>query len=299
MGMFVFGLSLYLLHSKLRFEVGLLLLVSSARTETHSQEYPKLAHFTILSYNRIKTVSRRHSRMYRVALCENNPEQSDTQFRICHDIFERASIESEISVFPDNESIHASFFQNENRYDLILMDIDLTDKNGNDRSGLDLAREICQTDNDVAIIFITDYPHFAIEAHGVNTLDFLTKDVDVQRLEDAILYNYSRKFYTLTYREKNRYKSIPFKDIVYLDKAIGENEVKLSLIDGSTEYYRGSLTGLLSFLPNWQFGQCHKKFAVNFDYVRSFTRSEIMTVNGKISMGRKYYPNFERRGSGK
>lgn len=65
--------------------------------------------------------------------------------------------------------------------DLILLDIGMPGKNG-----LDVARELASRENPPAIIFVTAFSNFAVEAFDVAAIDYLLKPVEVERLTLAL-----------------------------------------------------------------------------------------------------------------
>ena len=73
----------------------------------------------------------------------------------------------EVTEFSDGEDIITEYMA---KYDLILMDIEMTFMNG-----MSAARRIREMDPDVELIFITNMPQYAIQGYKVNALDYLLK----------------------------------------------------------------------------------------------------------------------------
>lgn len=73
-------------------------------------------------------------------------------------------------------------------YSVVFLDIDMPGL-----KGIDLAKQIGEKENPPAIIFITAHEEFAVEAFGVNALDYLLKPINPRRLDQAIkkLMSYS------------------------------------------------------------------------------------------------------------
>lgn len=69
-------------------------------------------------------------------------------------------------------------FINENKPDLVFMDIEMPELNGFD--------VIEQIDRTPAIVFVTAYNDYAIKAFEVNASDYLVKPVDPSRLKETI-----------------------------------------------------------------------------------------------------------------
>lgn len=65
--------------------------------------------------------------------------------------------------------------------DLLLLDIAMPGK-----TGLDVAKALGALDQPPAIIFVTAFDHFAVEAFGVAAVDYVLKPVETERLSLAI-----------------------------------------------------------------------------------------------------------------
>ena len=77
---------------------------------------------------------------------------------------------------------------NENSADIALLDIDMPKMNG-----LTLAAEIKKKLPDMAIIFLTGYSQFALDAFEVHALGYLLKPVTKEKLAENIAYAISLK----------------------------------------------------------------------------------------------------------
>ncbi|MBR2589927.1 MAG: response regulator [Clostridia bacterium] len=76
----------------------------------------------------------------------------------------------------------------ENGADLALLDIDMPDMNG-----LDLALRIKTLSPDTAIIFLTGYAQYALDAFRVHASGYLLKPVSKQTLQKEIQYAFAHK----------------------------------------------------------------------------------------------------------
>ncbi len=65
--------------------------------------------------------------------------------------------------------------------DVVIMDINMPTMNG-----LEFAEKIRETDPDANLIFLTAYENFAVNAFGVNALDYLLKPVTTSKLMRAL-----------------------------------------------------------------------------------------------------------------
>ena len=226
------------------------------------------------------------TRLYTVAICEDEIVFRNEQEKICRKILEKLNIEYHIAMFETSTDFYAAF-QIGKRYDLILLDIIMDETNG-----VDLARKIREDDGDAAIIFITSNPDFALQGYDVNALHYLMKPLDSNILERLIALDYQRRFqnHFLVFKSGTQAFRIPIKDIICLE-TVGRR-VEITLLDRTAEY-SGKLSELLE--GREQFVRTHKAFAVNIANIKELTRTDAAAVNGKmIPVSRMYSKDVQK-----
>ena len=87
--------------------------------------------------------------------------------------------EWEIEVLPGGVEEAAAWFAANDHPDLLFLDIRLSDG-----TSFDLLSKVRPAS---AVIFTTAYDEYAIRAFSVNSIDYLLKPVDKERLADAIV----------------------------------------------------------------------------------------------------------------
>ena len=226
--------------------------------------------------------------MFHIAICEDECIFSNAHCEVCHNILENLKVEHQISIFASSTDFITAFITQQQRFDMILLDIVMDGVNG-----LELARRIRQKDEDVAIIFITAYDRFAVDGYDVKALRYIMKPVDIQLLEDLIRSVYKDRFLkkVLIIKSGENYKCIPIKEIICLE--IAGRHVEITLTNG-VERYSGKLSDILNELQKGQFIQCHQAFAVNIKNIREISRRSAIAVNGKeIPVSRTYWNNIK------
>lgn len=98
--------------------------------------------------------------------------------RLLHSMVSRIRPEWTITVLPGSVDDSIAWFESHPHPDLIFLDIQLPD--GNSFDFLSAAHPSS------AIIFTTAYDQYAVRAFTVNSIDYILKPVDEQRLSDAI-----------------------------------------------------------------------------------------------------------------
>ena len=215
--------------------------------------------------------------MFKVALCEDEKIFSETQKKICREIFEKFNIEHSIDVFENSKDFFTAFSNDGQRYDLILLDIVMDGMNG-----MELAKMIRDSDQEAEIVFVTSSSEYALGGYDVGALHYLMKPVDEKLLESLIKKVYRAKnaqdnYFILKSGMQNQ--RIAVKDVIVME-TVGRR-VEITLTDRKI-YYSGKLSELLDDIPKGFFVRCHQAFAVNIDNIREINRFDAVAVNGKL-----------------
>jgi len=200
------------------------------------------------------------------------------------------NIEYTMTMYEYGENFISAFSVDQQRYDLIILDIFMGKVNG-----MDLAKVIRDADREVSIIFITSSRVYVFEGYDVDALHYMVKPIDTEALERLIRKAYTEKFQNnvfvfksgdLTYR-------VPIQNIVSLE--IKGRKVEINTFD-RTLLYPGKLSDLLSKLPENRFVRCHQAYAVNIRNTRELTRFDAITKNGKkIPISRAYLKGVQKK----
>ncbi len=161
------------------------------------------------------------------------------------------------------------------RFDLVLLDVQLPDG-----TGFDVVREIGPP-RMPAVVFVTAYDNYAIQAFEVNALDYLLKPFDESRLRESIERARERRtqpsnlirqleglteahqtqwLQRLVVRNGERFDFVPVDSIDWIESA--NNYACLHC--GSKDYlFGGNLTGLEHRLDPGKFSRVHRCHIVN------------------------------------
>lgn len=147
--------------------------------------------------------------------------------RLLHKMLSGLRPDWDIVVLPGSIEGSVKWFQEHPHPDIIFLDIQLTD-------GISFAF-IEQAQPESMIIFTTAYDEYAIRAFTVNSIDYLLKPINRERLAEAI-----EKFERLTARYGNTTLSNPSNELLNLLKNISNPEKKYRtrfLISGDEKLY--------------------------------------------------------------
>lgn len=175
--------------------------------------------------------------------------------------------------------------KNEKKVDLIFLDIEIKDING-----FELAKYIRSTYPDIKIIFLTGHVGFALKGYEFQPVDFLTKPINIIRLEESLLRVKSLKLNEKVDKEikigihvEGGLEIIAVKDILYIEKR--GRKVYIICNNGAVYNSRDSVQKLESIFRNYGFFRCHQSFIIPINKIKrissdEFTRAYIAQLEG-------------------
>lgn len=174
---------------------------------------------------------------------------------------------------------------NEKKVDLIFLDIEIKDI-----SGFELAKHIRSAYPYIKIIFLTGHVGFALKGYEFQPVDFLTKPINVIRLEESLLRVKSLKLNEKIDKEikigihvEGGLEIIAVKDILYIEKR--GRKVYIICNNGAIFNSRDSVQKLESIFRNYGFFRCHQSFLIPINKIKrissdEFTRAYIAQLEG-------------------
>lgn len=188
-------------------------------------------------------------------------------------------------------------FLNNNKVDLIFLDIQMPDL-----TGIEFARSLQYNQK---IIFTTAYPNYAVEGFRLDAVDYLLKPfsyeeflkgvnkaVKLIKMENNALNQVESNNEFLFLKSEYKIKRIDFDDILYIEglkdyiKVYVQNDPKpiLSLT---------SLKLIESKLPDTRFMRVHRSFIVNLRKINTIERSRIIFGKAYIPVSDQYKEKFQ------
>jgi DNA-binding LytR/AlgR family response regulator len=166
-------------------------------------------------------------------------------------------------------------------YDVIFLDIRM-----GRMTGMDLAKIIRKTNNDIAIIFATNLKEYVLKGYSVSAMQYLLKPIkkeDCFECLNKVLNNRKeKKYYLLNDIEKT--VKIPTSEIIYIEMF----SHTATMVTASKKYeFRKTISQLLDELDDKLFIKCHKSFIINIRHVESVSKKfVIMSDNEEIPLSR-------------
>lgn len=175
----------------------------------------------------------------------------------------------------------AEDFINNNNIDLLLLDLNL-----NNRDGFDLLKnKLAESFNTIIISANTDR---AIEAFEYGVLDFIGKPFKEERLAQAInkldtgVISNSQQLKYLAIKKYGSIEMIDINQVAYVQASGHYSE--LHLINGNIELHDKNLERLLTILPI-KFERVHKSYAVPLSHIKKLLKHGGSSYSLELSTG--------------
>lgn len=178
------------------------------------------------------------------------------------------------------------------RYDLYLIDIYL-----DTISGLELAEQLREEEEDAALCFISSSDAFYREAYDLYAVQYLLKPVKKEDL-DGLIKRISQRLHrekekSLTFRWRGQNGMIPYGKILYVSSR--EHTVYIHCRDGSVQECSGKLNEIAEQICGDVFSRCHQSFIVNMYHVSSMHGNELLVKGQGVPVSRRYLAQIKRR----
>ena len=214
----------------------------------------------------------------RIAICEDDKEQ------ICAnaDLIQKWASSSKVDVNIDSFFCAEEFllrWSEGQPYDLAIFDIKMRKI-----TGMELAKIIRKTDQDLQIVFITGIVDYVLEGYDVSALNYLVKPYAQSQLyktlDKARAIFTQKEAGTILVSQEDRLIRIPYKEILYM-------EIRGHYFDIYTHSMgnfrtKKQMSDMLSLLDKHLFIRCHRSYIVNIAHVTSLAHQEIRLKTGQF-----------------
>lgn len=212
--------------------------------------------------------------MYRAAIVDDRAEDLGFVENVLRKWADERKISLKIQLFPSAESFLFEFAEEKN-FDILLLDIEMPGMDG-----VTMAKKIRKINETVQIIFISGYSDYISEGYEVSALHYLLKPVREEKLFEVLdraLNKIEKNEGFLELKASGELLRIPYHEIKYID--VYQNYVT---VHAKEEYsLKRSLSDLLKELDE-RFYKAGRSLAVNLDYVRRVSKTEIKLSDGSV-----------------
>lgn len=195
--------------------------------------------------------------------------------------------------------IDALQFLNENKVELMFVDIQMPDI-----SGVELVKSLTE-EQKPEIIFTTASREYAVEGFQLNALDYILKPLDYASFLKSA--NKAQHYFELKKGQTEKINANSEYLFIKSEYKIVRIEIsKITFIEGMREYVRIHLENakpimsLLSMknvekrLPNQQFMRVHRSYIVNLEKITIVERNRILFGSEYIPISLQYKDDFQK-----
>lgn len=217
----------------------------------------------------------------RIACCDDEKQQLELYKTMFTNIEMRQDIKLNVEYFLSGNFILERFQSEKNPFDLVYLDMDMDEK-----SGLDLAKEIRQNyHSDCLILFLTNYPKYMQNSFDVRAFQYMIKPVQFDEFERK--FNAARKY--LEKDDKNRVvlkideDNVVFftNEIYYIEKEKSSKQFLVYLEDKCV-VAKGVLSAIENQLLEQHFMRTHRSYLVNMKHIRRIQKNDLVLSNGNL-----------------
>lgn len=175
--------------------------------------------------------------------------------------------------------------------DLIILDVIMPLLNG-----IDVAKELRNTNRTVPIVFLTSSKEFAVDSYEVKAFNYLIKPVDQAKLFltlDDFLKTFELPKTFFIAKTADGFCKIVIANVDYLEAQ--NKQVLVHLTNDRTIAIRELFSKCAEvFSPENGFCCCHRSYIVNLRNVDQFSKTEVITIhNAVIPISRNNYAAFK------
>lgn len=210
--------------------------------------------------------------MIKFVICEDSDEALETAGKYVIKAMMNYDIEYKVLKFKEYNNKFKKVMDDDTDIKIYILDIELPTV-----SGLEIASEIRENDDESIIIFVTAHSECKndIFYSRLGAIDFISKyNRYEERLADTITYvidkMYKKRVLSFTYNYVQT--KLRYKEINYIEKAPSQNKCIIHEVTGEEKYITTSIVKLKSELKP-MFYQTHKSCLVNLDNVREIDNS--------------------------
>lgn len=170
-------------------------------------------------------------------------------------------------------------------YEFIIFDIDMPGMNG-----MDAAKKLREFDSDVAIMFVTNMPQYALEGYSVEAVDYILKPIAYPdfclKMQRALRYIERNQDHTVHIHSSDGIRTLKLSDIYYI-----ESQLHYLIYHTKEGVFRtrSTLNETEKNIGCHHFARASTSFLINLKYVKSLTGDDLLVENThiKISRGKK------------
>ena len=226
----------------------------------------------------------------RIAVCDDNIKELSALSKLLSSYREKTKACFTYAAYSDSVALLEDV--RKGGFDFLLLDVMMPLA-----SGMEIAREIREFDENIKIAFLTSSPDFAVESYSVEAFAYLLKPATADNLFPILdkLFRLAQKPEDgLAVRLKNGVANILFFKLAYVE--VINRMLCFHLTDGSVRKLTAPLSeyeGALLSRP--EFIRVHRSFIINLWQVQELRPTDIVTYTGDVvPVSRRLYAQVRK-----
>lgn len=221
----------------------------------------------------------------KIAIVEDNEEASQKLIRALNDCCQTYQVPLDITLYKDGIEIIDAY---KGHFDVIYFDVEMPIMDG-----MTAAKKIRKIDDQVLIVFLTNYVQWAVEGYSVEAADFLLKPLSKFHFEEHFKKILSRiqknpkEIFTL--KTSAGIRKIFLDDLFFVES---EGHYLHFHSAAGTYTILESLKNIEAQLSNKDFFRCNNGYLVNLRYVRSIEGNLVHVQNHELTVSRPRKKEF-------
>lgn len=211
----------------------------------------------------------------RIAVCDDEVSQVALLEKLLSEWAKEHKIAITVVPFFSGEEF-IFHWEDDKEYDLLILDIEMGKMNG-----MEMAKKIRQTDEQLPILFITGYDDYMAQGYEVAAIHYLLKPVNQEKLFEVLdrVQKKEKQEERLFFQGKEGNLGFLMSQIWYVE-ALGHQCV---LYTKEKEWtLRQSISEVEEYLcQRKEFIRCHRSYLINLQHVSALIKTEVILDNNK------------------
>ncbi len=211
-----------------------------------------------------------------IAVCDDSKDYSEIVTNFILNVISNR-VDCNVSTFNSGNHLVQAF--EENKYDIIFLDMEMPDING-----IDTGKKIREVSNNAIIFYLTSHKKYAFESYSVGARDYLLKPVSYATIEKVLvdcIKELEGNFKYLDVKDiKGIVHRIPIDNITHILRKKADRKLHIYTLDKKEIIVSQSLESVeKSFLHNINIVRSSKSCLINLDSVREINKNIITFIN--------------------
>ncbi len=214
-------------------------------------------------------------KLVNIAICDDDEYFCSVLERYILEYRDKYLLNADVKIFYNGDEL-LKYTENEHKFDLIFLDIELDTK-----TGIEIGNTIRKDMDDhiSKIVFVTSKDGYEPQLFGIQPLEFIKKPVNKDKLFeviDLVLKLLHIEKANFTYKKAHYFINVRIDEIIYFEKE--GRKIKIVTTTG-VDYFNGTLEQIRLENPKI-FAVPHNSFVVNWEKVDRYIKDQLIMKNG-------------------